>query len=56
MPSQGGACSLAERTRVSVSYPVTEQAGYLWAWIGESEPAPLKLPAEFTDERYSTFP
>ncbi|MCY3947576.1 MAG: aromatic ring-hydroxylating dioxygenase subunit alpha [Acidimicrobiaceae bacterium] len=56
VPSQGGACSLAERTRVSVNYPVSEQAGYLWAWIGESEPVPLRLPAEFTDGRYSTFP
>ena len=56
VPSQGGACSLAERTRISVTYPVSEQAGYLWAWIGESEPAPLELPAEFTDEQYSTFP
>ncbi len=56
VPSQGGACSLAARTRVSVSYPVREAAGYLWAWIGESEPAPLKLPAEFTDQHYSTFP
>ena len=56
VPSQGGACSLAERTRVSVSYPVVEQAGYLWAWIGEAAPAPLDLPAEFTDGRYSTFP
>lgn len=56
VPSQGGACSLAERTRVGSTYPVSEQAGYLWAWIGESEPTPLALPAEFTDERYSTFP
>ncbi len=56
VPSQGGACSLAARTKVSVTYPVAEEAGYLWAWIGESSPTALRLPAEFTDDRYSTFP
>ena len=56
VPSQGGACSLAERTKISVTYPVAEEAGYLWAWIGESAPSALRLPAEFTDDRYSTFP
>ena len=56
VPSQGGACSLAARTRVEVAYPVEEQAGYLWAWMGTDSPAPLALPEEFTDPRWSTFP
>ncbi|MGY9072724.1 MAG: Rieske 2Fe-2S domain-containing protein [Acidimicrobiales bacterium] len=56
VPTQGGACSLADRTTIDVAYRVEEQAGYLWAWIGESEPAPLVLPDEMTDDSWSTFP
>lgn len=56
VPSQGGACTLAENTRVASSYVVEERAGYLWAWIGDAEPAPLELPTEFTDPTWSTFP
>ncbi|MFT5531142.1 MAG: phenylpropionate dioxygenase-like ring-hydroxylating dioxygenase large terminal subunit [Candidatus Poriferisodalaceae bacterium] len=56
VPSQGGACTLADNTRVDATYPVEEQAGYLWAWIGEAPPEPLVLPDEFTDPQWSTFP
>jgi phenylpropionate dioxygenase-like ring-hydroxylating dioxygenase large terminal subunit len=56
VPSQGGACKLAERTVVSPTYPTEEHHGYVWSWIGEEEPAELELPFEFTDPSYSTFP
>lgn len=56
VPSQGGACALAESTRIEVTYPVVERSGYLWAWIGEDEPDPLELPDELTDDTWSTFP
>ncbi|MBH30036.1 MAG: hypothetical protein CL520_07705 [Actinobacteria bacterium] len=56
VPSQGGICALAARTRVESVYPVEEQAGYLWAWMGTQSPTPLVLPEEFTDPRWSTFP
>lgn len=56
VPSQGGACSLAENTRVATTYPVRELAGYLWGWIGEQPPAKLELPDEFTNPDWSTFP
>ena len=56
VPSQGGACALADRTKVGPSYPVEEQAGYLWAWIGDDTAVPLELPDEFTDPKWSTFP
>lgn len=56
VPSQGGACALADNTRIDVTYPVEERAGYLWAWIGEEEPAPLELPPEMVDDSWSTFP
>jgi phenylpropionate dioxygenase-like ring-hydroxylating dioxygenase large terminal subunit len=30
VPSQGGACKLAERTKVSPVYPAEEKAGFIW--------------------------
>lgn len=56
VPSQGGACKLAERTSVEPTYPAIDTAGFIWGWIGEEEPAPLELPHEFTDPSYSMFP
>lgn len=56
VPSQGGECTLAERTRVAPRYPAIERAGYVWAWIGEGELAELVLPHELEDPSYSTFP
>lgn len=56
VPTQGGKCSLQRRLRIEATYPTEERRGYLWAWLGDQEPAPLTLPAEFTDESYSTFP
>ncbi|MEM7096281.1 MAG: aromatic ring-hydroxylating dioxygenase subunit alpha [Actinomycetota bacterium] len=56
VPSQGGACTLADNTTVEAAYVVEEAAGYLWAWIGEDDPEPLELPDEFIDPRWSTFP
>ncbi len=56
VPSQGGRCGLADSTQIPVTYPVEEAAGYIWAWIGESGPSALELPAEMTDESWSTFP
>lgn len=56
VPSQGGACALADSTRIEVVYPVQEEAGYLWAWIGEDPPEPLRLPDELLDPGWSTFP
>lgn len=55
VPSQGGTCALQRRTRVTPTYPTHEEAGYVWAWIGEDEPAPLELPEEFHDPSYATF-
>ena len=46
----------ADNTRISTNYSVREEAGYLWAWIGENDPEPLVLPDEFTDPTWSTFP
>jgi phenylpropionate dioxygenase-like ring-hydroxylating dioxygenase large terminal subunit len=56
VPSQGGACKLAERTRVAPVYPTVERAGFVWSWIGDAEPAELGLPHEFEDPTYSMFP
>ncbi len=56
IPTQGGQCSLQARTKIESVYPVEEQAGYVWAWIGESEPVPLVLPIELTDPSFSSFP
>ncbi len=56
VPSQGGRCSLQERTRVSAVYPALERAGFIWGWIGDREPADLELPEEFEDPAYSMFP
>lgn len=56
VPSQGGACSLQRRTRVSSVYPATEEAGFVWGWIGDETPAPLVLPEELHDPSYSVFP
>lgn len=55
VPSQGGACKLAERTRVEPTYPAVDSGGFIWGWIGEEGPAPLNLPYEFTDPSYSMF-
>lgn len=56
VPSQGGACKLAERTRVTPAYPAAERAGFVWAWIGDAPPADLELPHELEDPAYSVFP
>ena len=56
VPSQGGPCKLADRTRVRPTYPAADKAGFVWAWIGDEQPAPLDLPHEFTDPSYSMFP
>lgn len=56
IPTQGGKCSLQRRLRIESTYPTEERSGYVFAWIGEMEPAPLVLPEEFTDPDYSSFP
>ncbi len=56
VPSQGGSCTLADTTKISITYPVEEAAGYIWAWIGESDPVSLRLPDEMLDPSWSTFP
>ena len=56
VPSQGGPCTLADNTRIDVTYVVREAGGYLWAWMGEDEPGELTLPSEMTDPSWSTFP
>lgn len=55
VPSQGGRCALSERTRVEPTYPATDAAGYLWAWIGDQPAGDLELPEELSDPGYSTF-
>lgn len=55
IPLQGGACSLQRRTTVETTYPTEEQAGFVWAWIGDDEPSPLELPEELGDPDYSMF-
>ncbi|MGI9616954.1 MAG: Rieske 2Fe-2S domain-containing protein [Acidimicrobiales bacterium] len=56
IPTQGGTCSLQERTTIENSYPAVERAGFVWAWIGEEEPIELQLPYELVDPSYSVFP
>lgn len=56
IPTQGGKCSLQERTTVATVYTTVEKSGFVWAWIGESEPADLVLPEELTDPSYAMFP
>jgi phenylpropionate dioxygenase-like ring-hydroxylating dioxygenase large terminal subunit len=56
IPTQGGKCSLQARTKIAKVYPVEEQAGFLWAWIGEEQPPELVVPWELTDPTYSRFP
>jgi phenylpropionate dioxygenase-like ring-hydroxylating dioxygenase large terminal subunit len=56
IPTQGGKCSLQSRTKIEAIYPTAERSGYIWAWIGDSEPGELVLPIELTDPSYSSFP
>lgn len=56
VPTQGGKCSLQRRLRIEASYPTREHHGYVFAWLGDTEPDPLDLPFEMTDPTYSHFP
>lgn len=56
VPSQGGRCKLQERTAVATTYPAVQAAGFIWAWIGDDQPAVLELPFEFEEPSYSVFP
>jgi phenylpropionate dioxygenase-like ring-hydroxylating dioxygenase large terminal subunit len=56
VPTQGGKCSLQRRLRIESTYPTEECAGYVWAWMSEEEPVPLRLPDEMEDPDYTTFP
>ena len=56
IPTQGGQCSLQERTKIATRYSAVEMADFIWAWVGEDEPSELVIPAELTDPSYSVFP
>lgn len=58
IPAQGGPPPGAPPIYLK-SYPVTEKAGYLWAYFGDAKrsesPPSLVLPAEFEEEGWSSF-
>ncbi len=56
IPSQGGQCSLQERTKIASQYSTVEEAGFIWGWMGEDEPTELVVPFELTDPSYSVIP
>lgn len=56
VPTQGGKCSLQRRLRIEAAYPTEEHHGYIFAWLGDTEPERLQLPHEMTDPSYAHFP